>query len=215
MSPVLLGAIPFGLVSGVAAVSVSLPEDAAVAMAVIVFAGAAQIAGVQLIGNGAPIFIILLTTFVINLRFVMYSASLAPHFHKLSSWWKAFLAYFMTDQAFAFSITRFTRDPEQANKQWYYFGGAISVWVTWLISSAVGVFVGAQLPASWSLDFAIPLIFMALIFPSVTDRASAGAALVAGVVAVLAAGLPLNMSLIVAALLGIGAGLLLEPRRRS
>ena len=126
MSPVILGAIPFGVVYGLAAVGSGLPEWPALALSAAVFAGASQIAGVQLMGQGANIFVILLTTFIINLRFVMYSASLAPHFKDLPPAWKAPLAYLMTDQAYAFGVTRFSKDPESGFlSSWYFLGNAL------------------------------------------------------------------------------------------
>ena len=210
MSPVILGAIPFGMVYGIAAVSSGLPDAPALVLSVAVFAGASQIAGVQLMGQGANIFIILLTTFIINLRFVMYSASLAPHFKDLPSRWKVPLAYLMTDQAYAFGVTRFRKNPEQPFKQWYYLGNAFTLWPVWLLSTAAGIFLGAQIPASWGLEFSIPLIFLALIFPSVTDKPSALAGLVAAVVAVVAYPLPYNLNLILAAVSGIVTGVLAE-----
>lgn len=214
MSPVILGAIPFGVVYGVAAASSGLPDIPALVMSAAVFAGAAQIAGVQLIGQGASIFIVLLTTFIINLRFVMYSASLAPHFKHLPGGWKMLLAYLMTDQAYAFGITRFAKDPDQAFKRWYFLGNAATLWPVWLLSSAAGIFLGAQIPASWGLEFSVPLIFMALIFPAITDRPSALAGLVAALVAVAAYELPFNLNLILAALVGILTGILAENRAK-
>lgn len=212
MSPVILGAVPFGVVYGVAAASSGLSDMQALALSAAVFAGASQIAGVQLLSEGANLAIIWLTTFVINLRFVMYSASLAPYFQKLSAGWKALLAYPLTDQAFAFTITRIREHPDEPYKRWYYLGNAFTLLPAWLLSSAAGLFLGAQIPASWGLEFAIPLIFLALVFPSVTDRPSALAALVAGVVAVVAYELPFNLNLILAAVFGITAGVVAETR---
>ena len=213
MSPVILGAIPFGVVYGLAAASSGLSDAQALVLSAAVFAGAAQIAGVQLLGEGANLAIVWLTTFIINLRFLMYSASLAPYFQKFSAGWKALLAYPLTDQAFAFTITRFREHPDEPYKRWYYLGNAFTLLPAWLLSSAAGLFLGAQIPASWGLEFAIPLIFLALVFPSVTDRPSALAALVAGVVAVVAYSLPFNLNLILAAVCGIAVGVVAETRQ--
>ena len=211
----MLGVIPFGLVAGVSAASVGLPSVQAIAMSALVFAGASQLAGLQLIASGAPLFVILLTTFFINLRFMMYSASLAPFLARLSGGSRSFLAYFMTDQAYALSIRRFTNEPNMPYKGLYYLGFAAPIWCVWMIATAVGVFVGAQVPEGWSLEFTIPLIFMALIFPAITDRAAAAAALAAGVTAVAAHSLPFNLALIVAAFVGIGTGVLVEAVRKT
>ncbi len=206
----MLGVVPFGLVAGVSAVSVGLPELPAVLLSAIVFAGASQLAGLQLIASGSPILVILMTTFFINLRFVMYSASIAPYLKRFSAPWKGLMAYLMTDQAYAFALNRFSDEPEMSHKNLFYLGIAAPIWAVWMVSTMVGVFVGAQVPEGWSLEFAIPLIFMVLIIPAVTDRASAAAALMAGVTVVAADPLPFNLALIVAALTGIGVGVLVE-----
>lgn len=210
MSPVVLGAAPFGVVYGVAAVSSGMAEGPALAMSVVVFAGAAQLAGVGLLAENAQLAVIWLTVFVIHLRYVMYSAALAPHFQGLPKRWKALLAYPMTDQAFALSIVRFQKNPDDPARHLYYLGNALTLWPAWVASSAVGIFLGAQIPARWGLEFAVPLAFLAVIFPSISDRASAVAAAVAGVVAVVAYGLPYNLNLMLAAIFGIAAGLYAE-----
>ncbi|CAN5886632.1 AzlC family ABC transporter permease [soil metagenome] len=211
IAPALLGILPFGLVSGVAAVSVGIPALPAFAMSFVVFAGASQIAAAQLIGLSAPVAVIWLGTLMINLRMMMYSATLAPHVRTLPQTWRAFVAYLLTDQAFAFSLLRFQKD-EPPDRRLYYVGVAAPSWLVWVLSSAVGVFAGAQLPASLALGFTVPLIFMAMVFPNVTDRPTAAAALVGGLVAVLAYTLPNNLGLVLGAFAGIGAGLLLEAR---
>ena len=206
----MLGVVPFGLVAGVSAVSVGLGELSAVMLSAIVFAGASQLAGLQLIASGSPIFVILLTTFFINLRFVMYSASIAPFLERFSAPWKSLMAYLMTDQAYAFGVNRFTDEPDMPYKNLFYVGVAAPIWLVWMLSTVIGVFVGAQVPEGWSLEFAIPLIFMVLIIPAVTDYASAAAALAAGVAVIVADPLPFNLALIVAAFVGIGVGVLVE-----
>lgn len=208
--PILLGIVPFAMISGVAALGVGLAVGPAIVMSVGIFAGAAQLAMVQLLGDGASALVIVLTALVINLRFVMYSASIAPHFQRLPGWWKWPLAYLLTDQAYAVSIVRYDAGEAQRTKPWYYLGAASTLWVTWQVGTVAGLVLGASVPASWSLEFAIPLTFMALLFPAIDDRPSAVAALVGGTVAVVAAPLAFNLGLIVAAVSGIAAGLFVE-----
>jgi 4-azaleucine resistance transporter AzlC len=207
-----LGIIPFGLISGVAAVEIGLNAVEALGMSVLVFAGSAQLAAVQLLGAGASAAVILLTTLVINLRFVMYSAALAPHLKRLERPWRFSLAYLLTDQAFALSVTRFTEDTG-VRRRWFYLGVSLPLWLVWQAATLAGVLVGAQLPASLSLGFAIPLTFLALTFPAVQDRPTAAAAVSAAAVAVAAANLPYNLGLILAAVTGVAVGLVLEARR--
>lgn len=95
-------------------------------------------------------------------------------------------------------------------EHWYFLGAGLALWTTWQLSTAVGVFLGAVIPESWPLDFALPLTFIALLIPSLRDRAALVAAFVAGIVAVLAVGMPLNLGLVAAAVIGIAAGLWME-----
>jgi predicted branched-subunit amino acid permease len=144
----------------------------------------------------------------------MYSASLAPWLRGIRPATKGLAAYLLTDQAFAVSVIHFEKDQNDLGlRTAYFFGAATPLWVTWQVSSVVGVVIGAGVPPEWSLDFAIPLVFMALLFPAVKDRGTRIAALVAGVAAVALIGLPLNLGLLAAAALGISAGVLAEAIR--
>jgi predicted branched-subunit amino acid permease len=207
--PILLGVVPFAMICSVAAVSVGLTPFEAMSMSFIVFAGASQLAVLQLMGQGAFWLVMVLTAWVINLRFTMYSATLAPYLQKEPMSRKAPFAYILSDQAFGVSMSHFANEIP-ANPAWYYYGAAAAVWVTWNASAVVGALLGTLVPASWGLDFAFPLSFMALMFAALNDRPTVLAALVGGVVAVLAHGLSYNLGLVLAALLGIGAGVLAE-----
>lgn len=214
IAPILLGIVPFATIAGAAAVGAGLPETLALGLSVIVYAGASQLAALELVRQDAPVFVIVGTALIINLRFLMYSASLAPHFQALPLRWRSPLAYVLTDQAYAVSVSRFT-DDAGISRGWYYLGAAVPMWITWQASNAVGVFLGAQVPPSWSLDFAIPLTFLALLVPALKSRPAVLAALVSAGVAVGAAALPLNLGLLLAAFAGIGAGLLADQHTRS
>jgi predicted branched-subunit amino acid permease len=207
--PILIGVIPFAMISSVAAVSVGLTFFEAVGMSVIVFAGASQLAVFQLISVGSPWIIMVLTAWVINLRFTMYSATLAPYLQKLSTWQKALLAYMLSDQAFGVSLSHFVVN-ENVSHRWYFFGAAFTVWVAWQISAVIGALMGALVPASLGFDFAFPLSFMALMFGALRDRPTVVAALVGGIIAILAKTLPYNTGLVLAIFLGIAAGYLAE-----
>jgi 4-azaleucine resistance transporter AzlC len=208
--PILIGVIPFAMITGVGAVSVGLTFVETMGMSVIIFAGASQLVVYQLMGAGSPWLIMVLTAWVINLRFTMYSATLAPYFQKLSTWQKAVLAYMLSDQAFGVSLSHFMMANKEVNHRWYYFGSAFTIWVAWQISAAIGALLGALVPASWGFDFAFPLSFMALMFAALRDRPTVVAALAGGIIAVLAKGLPYNTGLVLATFLGIAAGYFAE-----
>jgi 4-azaleucine resistance transporter AzlC len=209
VAPVLLGVIPFGLVAGAAAVRAGLSGLEAVGLSVFVFAGASQLAAIELFGQDAHIAVIIATALVINLRVTMYSASLAPHFRGLATRVRAGLAYLLTDQAYALSITRFRTD-ENVDRMWFYLGAAAPLWMVWQICTVIGIVVGARVPESLPLEFAIPLTFLALLVPTITDSPSALAAAIGGTAATIGSDLPLNLGLITGAVVGVVVGLLVE-----
>jgi len=208
--PILFGVIPFGLIYGVVAVSAGLPPVLAYAMSCVVFAGSAQFIGARLIGAGVPGVVIVLTTFVVNLRHMLYSASLAPHLRHLSRGWKWLLAYLLTDEAYAVTILHYDRPANLANKHWFYLGAGLTLWSCWQVSTAAGVFLGAQVPASWGLDFTLAVSFIGLVVTALRDRAAVAAAVAAGVTAALAHPLEYRLGLLVAALVGILVGMAVE-----
>lgn len=213
--PILLAVTPFGLVAGVSAADVGLPLAHAVGINYVVYAGTAQLAALQLLAVGSPFAVILLTTLLLNLRFALYSATLAPHVRGPRWPVRLWLASLMTDQSMALATHRFASHPERGAKVGYYLGVSGPVWVVWTTAATVGVFVGAAVPASWSLGFAVPLVFLTLwVFAMARGRGpvwTAGG--VAAVTAVLARPLPFNLGLMVAAFAGIGAGLAVEALR--
>lgn len=215
MLPLLPGAIPFGMIAGAVAAEARFGALAGIGQSVVVYAGAAQLAATQLVAEGAPALIVVLTGLVVNLRFAMYSASLAPHFAGLPLGRRMILAYLMTDQSYALSVTRYNNEPEMtvAARASFYLGGAIVMWIVWLAATAAGFVLGSRVPPSWSLDFFVPLSFLALLVPGIRDSATAMAAIIGAFVAVAAAGLPFNLGLFLAAACGIGAGYVVETRQ--
>ena len=224
MLPALPANLPFGVIAGVATVSVGIDPAQAVAFAAFLFAGAAQLAAIELVGDGAPLVVVVVTALVVNARYVMYSASLATELRDLSTRWKLVVAFFLLDVTYALAVTRFdggadAADPADATDptgaadptgagRWYYLGTALPLWGSWVGASAVGIAFGARVPASWQLDFAIPLLFMGLLVPALDSRAEYVASAGAGVLAVLGFGLPFDVGLLVAAVGGVACGVL-------
>lgn len=214
-APILLGVFPFGLIYGVLAVAAGLPTGLAIAMSSIVFAGSSQFIATQLFSASAPGLVIVLTTAVVNLRHMLYSASVAPYIKHLRAPWKWLLAYLLTDEAYAVAITRYNKNEASPHLHWYFFGAGLTLWSSWQISSIVGVLLGKEIPAQWGLEFTLALTFIALVFPALKDKASVASALSAGAVALLAAALPLKLGLMAAALTGIVVGLVVEASSSS
>ncbi|HZM34106.1 MAG TPA: AzlC family ABC transporter permease [Burkholderiales bacterium] len=202
----LLGVVPFALVTGVAMVASGIAPVAAILMSVLVFAGASMIASAQLLASGTPLVMVLLATAFINLRFMMYSATLRPHFGHMPLRWRLVVGYLVADNVVGLSAGRFADHREDPAKLEFFLGVGSLIWLAWQAGVAAGALLGAGLPGSWRLEFAAPLAFIAMSVPFIRDRATLAAALAAGLAVVLAHDLPLRLSIPVAALTGMAAG---------
>jgi len=210
--PLLIGVFPFGMIYGALALNAGLTKSASQMMSSIVFAGSAQFVTAQLVHDAAPGFVIVLTIAVVNLRHMLYSASLAPYLTSLSTRWKTLLSYLLTDEAYAPTILKYEREDIQPFSHWFLLGAGLALWSMWQVSTALGIFLGTAIPESWSLDFALPLTFIAMVMPVLKGRPYIAAALSAGLVALVAYSLPYKLGLILAALAGIVVGTYLEGR---
>lgn len=211
--PILLGVIPFGLIYGVIALQAGLPASAAQAMSLMIFAGSAQFITAQLFADQAAALVIIFTAAIVNLRHMLYSASVEPYVKHLPSRWKWLLAYLLTDEAYAVVILEYNKSKDHTHKHYFFLGAGLALWTTWQASTAAGILLGAQVDEGLGLDFAIAVTFIAIVVPTLKERPLLAAALSAGLTAVLAAGLPYNLGLVLAAVVGITAGLLLEGKQ--
>ncbi len=210
--PILIGIIPFGLVAGAAAIDAGLTTLDALGFSSLIFAGASQLAAIQLLADGAAVPVIVLTIVVINLRMLMYSASMAPVLSGTPLRTRAAASYILTDQAYVLTIARADHVEDRSTRLAYYFGVGIPLWVNWQIMTLVGAVVGAAIPPDIPLSFALPLVFLVLLVPALVDRATFVAAIAAGVGATVLAPLPYNLGLFAGALAGIAAGTIVSIR---
>ncbi|HSD40346.1 MAG TPA: AzlC family ABC transporter permease [Burkholderiales bacterium] len=210
MLPVLPGVATFGVISGVAMVGSGMTPLAAMAMSAATYAGTAQLAALQLLAAGAPMVVILFAALVLNLRFALYSLSMAPHFRDATTPRKWLYSYLLSDNGYAHFITRYSTHPEEPGKVGYYLGACTVIWTVWQASTALGVAVGAGIPTEWRLEFTVTLTFFALGISVIRDKAMAVAAATAAITAVLAMGLPYRLGLLVAVAAGIAAGVAAE-----
>ena len=219
VAPMLIGVAPFGLVAGATPATNGLGGGAAVGLSTVVFAGASQLAAADVLGDGGSALVATLAACTINLRMLLYSASLAPLLTKESLPRRLAAAYLLTDQAYAVSITRWTAAGDRPERRLpFYFGAGLLLWLVWQISTIVGALVGAAVPEDLPLDFAVPLVFLVLLVPAITSRPAAVAALVGGGAAVAAAQAGAGpLSVMVGAVGGILAGAAAETvvERRS
>ena len=206
MLPIAVALTPFGLVCGVAAANTGASPLAALGLSAIVFSGAAQIVISELYASGAPVVVMVLTCLVVSLRLALYSAAVAPHVQTLPARWRNGLAYVVTDQVFGRSIRQLHDSDDKGAAASYFIGGGAVLWLGWQITDLAGYFVGQAIPAAWSLDFAVPLCFLALLAPLLREVPMIAAALVAGVAVVALADLPMRLNVVSAGVLGIGVG---------
>jgi predicted branched-subunit amino acid permease len=204
--PLQLGVVPFGLIFGVLGIANGLTPLQTILMSSILFGGASQIVFAQLWANGAPPVFVGASVSVINLRHVLYSASVAPYLRQVPLRWRITLAYLLTDEAYAVSIKRFLDHPTGPFKHFHLLGAGMTLWVFWQISTMIGVFAGATIPEELSLGFAVPLTFIAIVTPSIRTRPDLLACVTSGGLALVAQGLPWNSGLLIAAIGGVLAG---------
>jgi len=207
-SPFILVIIPFSTLFGVLATEAGLNVFETMAFSVVVIAGAAQFTALQLLQENVPTAIVLISALAVNLRMAMYSASLTPYIGSAPLWQRALCAYLTVDQSYVVGVAKFEREPDMtvAQRVNYFLGAVTPIVPLWYLFTLVGAMLGAQVPDSWALDFAIPITFLAMIAPMFRTAAHVMAALVAVIVGLLAAGVPYSLGLIIAGIAGMMAG---------
>ncbi|MBP7001569.1 AzlC family ABC transporter permease [Amaricoccus sp.] len=213
-APFLIVILPFGLLFGVVAREAGWDMAQILGMSILVIAGASQFTALQLLQENAPVLVVILTATAVNLRHAMYSASLAPHLGPLPLWKRALVAYALVDQTYGTAMNRYIREPGLApsEKAAVFAGCAAQTCLVWYAATVAGALIGSGLPAALALDFAVPIAFIALFAPALRSLPHLAAALVSVVVALLLAGLPYGIGLLVAATLAMLAGALVELR---
>ncbi len=210
--PLVLSATPFGVIYGVAALNSGLSPLAIVGMSLFVFAGSAQFLAAGLVAQGAGVGIIVLTTFFVNLRHALYGASLAPYVRNLSQRWLLPLGFWLTDESYAVVIRHYQQDSAAPFKHWYFLGSTLFMYINWQVWTVVGLLAGQRIQglAQLGLEFALAVTFIGIVVPLIINWPLLLCALTAGGVAVLAAGLPNQLGLMVAALSAIAVGMIAE-----
>lgn len=211
-APFILVMVPFSTLFGVVAAEAGLNVFEAVSFSLLVIAGAAQFTAIELMRNDAPTLIVVISSLAVNLRMAMYSASLVPYLGEATLAQRAWAAYFTVDQTYARSILKFDerRDWNVGQRLAYFFGVAAPLCPLWYLFTGVGAFLGKAIPESFALDFAIPIMFLALIGPMMRTRAHVAAGFVAVVAALVFAFLPYGLGLLVGGVLGMMAGARVE-----
>lgn len=207
-SPFVAIVIPYALLFGVVARDAGLAVYEVMSMSVLVIAGASQFTALALMQEHAPVFIVLLAALAVNMRMAMYSAALVPHLGKAPMRFRVLMAYLMVDQSFAVSVKTYEEEPRMPldEKIAYYFGCVTAVCPLWYLCTFTGAMIGQAIPAHFSLDFAIPVCFIALVAPMMRSLPHVVAAFVSVLGAIVFSWLPYNLWLIVAGSLAMAAG---------
>lgn len=216
--PLIVGAIPFGIIFGTLAEPSGLSALGALAMSIIVFAGSSQFIALGLLAAGAALPVIVATTLVVNLRHLLYAANLLPKVRHLPQRWRILLAFGLTDETFAAISNRYLQQQDLSQAHWFYLGSFLAMYGNWVLCTALGVGLGKLFPdmTDWGLDFAMSVTFIGMVVPYLRNRPMWAAVIVAGAMAIATVSLPHKLGLILAALSGIAVGLslhLLEQRR--
>lgn len=212
--PFILAAFPFALVFGVLATEAGLDIVQVMSMSVLVIAGASQFAALSQMQENAPVIVVLIAALAVNLRMAMYSASLAPHLGAAPFWQRAVAAYTLVDNSYAVSIAEYEVKPKMPvrQKMAFFFGCAIPVWIVWYLATFAGALLGKTIPAGLSLDFAVPLAFLAIVAPMLKTLAHIAAALTSIVATLALSFLPYSLGLLIAAALAMLVGAEIERR---
>ncbi len=210
--PMVIGAIPFGIIFGTLANANGLTKLEIIALSAIVFAGSSQFIVLGLFAAGVNWPVVILTTGVVNLRHLLYSATMVPHVKRLSQLWKALLSFGLTDESFAVAIRRYEDNDDPKSKHWYFLGSIAIMYGNWQICTWIGMGLGRQIPwlTDLGLEFAMLVTFIAMVTPYLRTSPMWVATLAAGISAVFTYALPYKAGLLLSAIVGIVAGMMME-----
>ena len=215
--PLIVGAIPFGIIFGTLSESGGLSLWGALAFSAIVFAGSAQFIALGMVSAGATWPVIVLTTFVVNLRHLLYSTTLLQQVRHLPQRWRIPLAFWLTDETFAVAVRHYAEPSPIIYEHWYYLGSALIMYFNWQLCTMIGIFFGRVVPGleEWGLDFAMSATFIGIVVPYLKNRPMIATAFVASGLGLAFYGLPNKLGLMIAALAGVATGFFLEQRLAS
>lgn len=213
--PLQLGVFPFGIAYGVLGIEVGLTNIQTFLLSIIIFAGVSQIVFAQLISTLTPGFMIAGTVGIVNLRHVLYGISLSEYLKKLSLKWKIILSYLITDEAFAISYKRFSQKKQTKYMHFHLLGSGITLWISWQISTLIGIFIGPSIPESLNLDYVIPLSFIAIVAVSINTKPKFIVFIISALFSVILKDLPWNLWIITSAIISILIGVLISYFREG
>jgi predicted branched-subunit amino acid permease len=214
LAPQALGVAAWGLMTGVSMVKAGMGLSACIVMTLLVFAGSSQLAAIPLIVAGAPAWVILLTGFCVNLRFVVFSLHLRPYLMHLPLWERLLHGYVTADISYVLFTKRFHqpgRTEEERLAQEAYLAGNDGVnWVSWMVASLAGLALANWIPPNWGLGFAGILCLLGIQCSLASTRLRIVSSAIAGIAAVMAYALPLKLNIVLAIAIAVILCLSLE-----
>ena len=213
--PLQLGGFPFVIAYGILGIEVGLTNIQTFLLSIIIFAGVSQIVFAQLFSTFTPSFIIVGTIGIVNLRHILYGVSLSSYLKKLSLKWRVILSYLITDEAFAISYKRFSEEKKTKYMHFHLLGSGITLWISWQISTLIGIFIGPSIPISLNLEYVIPLSFIAIVVVSINTKIKLIVFIMSALFSILLRDLPWNLWIITSALISIIIGVLISNFRKG
>ena len=213
--PLQLGVFPFGIAYGILGIEVGLTNIQTYLLSIIIFAGVSQIVFAQLFSTFTPNFMIIGTIGIVNLRHILYGVSLSSYLKKLSLKWRVILSYLITDEAFAISYKRFSEEKKTKYMHFHLLGSGITLWISWQISTLIGIFIGPSIPISLNLEYVIPLSFIAIVVVSINTKIKLIVFIMSALFSILLRDLPWNLWIITSALISIIIGVLISNFRKG
>lgn len=207
IAPLAVPGVPFGLVLGIAIAEAPINDFVGWASSWIVFAGAAQLVLITLLAS-ATVLGAITAALIVNSRHFMYSVALAGTFGNQPRWFRWLAPYTLIDQIFAITTMRSNDDPAWFRR--YYLAASATIWLMWQAAVGTGILVGAAVPGSWRLDFAVPILFATLVVLGLTRKPAVVAAVVGFITGALAGPLPNRSSILLGALVGVVAAALVD-----
>lgn len=208
--PIIMGYVPIGLAFGILASQQGLTADEVFLMSLIVYAGSSQFIAAAMMATGADAVSIISTTFLVNLRHLLMSASLSVHMKKFSTKFQSVVSIGITDETFAVS-GNYLQNNEAA--EGYFLGLHLASHAGWILSTVLGGIFGSNLTdtAKWGLDYALSAMFIGLLIMQLKDKKGLLVAICAGVLSlVLKINLSGNYNVIIAAVVAATTGVISE-----
>ncbi|WP_225721259.1 AzlC family ABC transporter permease [Candidatus Vallotiella sp. (ex Adelges kitamiensis)] len=205
-APTCAAIFSWGLVTGIAMGKSILTVPQALGMSLLVYAGSAQLAVLPLLAVKLPIWTVLLTAAMVNTRFIVFSAGLAPHFSHLSMLRRILLGYFNSDVLYLLFQARNFRPGYEPGKEAFFWGMALSSWIIWQSASIIGILLSSLFLDVWGLSLAGSLALIPIIVSAIIERSMLVAVVIAAVVALIGSDLPYRLSLPLAILAALLAG---------